>query len=94
MLFALCDYYHMYNENEPMSNIVAAGDWIRHAHISCADKARSYPALNDGFDYGAFFTALRKIGYDDRLSLECFDMNIDAGIAQSMPLFRHYLEKT
>lgn len=92
MLFALCDYYHMYHENEPMSNIVAAGSWIRHAHISCADEARSYPALNDGFDYSGFFAALREIGYDDRLSLECFDMNIDAGIRQSMPLFRHFLQ--
>lgn len=92
MLFALCDYYHMYYENEPMSDIVAAGGWIRHAHISCADEARSYPALDDGFDYGGFFSALRAIGYDDRLSLECFDMNIDAGIRRSMPLFRRFLQ--
>lgn len=93
MLFALCDYYHMYNEGEPMANIVRAGGWIRHAHISCADEARSYPKLGDGFDYGSFFAALRKIGYDDRLSLECFDMNIDAGIAASMPLFEKYLKR-
>lgn len=92
MLFALCDYYHMYNENEPMSNIVAAGDWIRHAHISCADGARSYPAPGDGFDYGGFISALRAIGYDDRLSLECFDMNINEGITRSMPLLRRLLQ--
>lgn len=93
-LFALCDYYHMYNEHEPMSNIVQAGGWIRHAHISCADEARSYPALGDGFDYGPFFAALQAIGYDDRLSLECFDMNIDAGISRSMPLFEKYLKRS
>lgn len=91
MLFALCDYYHMYYENEPMQNIVDAGNWIRHAHISCADEARSYPALDDGFDYEPFFRALREIGYDDRLSLECFDMNIKAGIERSKPLFQKYL---
>ena len=91
MLFALCDYYHMYYENEPMSDIVQAGSWIRHAHISCADEARSYPALDDGFEYAPFFGALRKIGYDGRLSLECFDMNIDKGITQSMPVFKKFL---
>lgn len=93
MLFALCDYYHMYNEGEPMDNIVRAGGWIRHAHISCADEARSYPTLGDGFDYASFFAALAAIGYDDRLSLECFDMNIDAGIAASLPLFEKYLKR-
>ena len=91
MLFALCDYYHMYYENEPMSDIIQAGSWIRHAHISCADEARSYPALEDGFDYAPFFEALHKIGYDDRLSLDCFDMNIDGGITQSMPVFKKFL---
>ena len=90
-LFVLCDLYHMYYENEPMSNIVDAGGWIRHAHISAVDEARGYPALGDGFDYGPFFSALKSIGYDDRITLECFDMNIDAGIKKSLPLFRKYL---
>ena len=57
----------------------------------CADEARSYPALDDGFEYAPFFGALRKIGYDGRLSLECFDMNIDKGITQSMPVFKKFL---
>lgn len=90
-LFVLCDLYHMYYENEPMTNILDAGKWIRHAHISAIDEARGYPSIGDGFDYRPFFSALKTIGYDDRITLECFDMNIDAGIAKSKPLFEKYL---
>lgn len=89
-LFALCDLYHMYYENEPMENIVKAGSWIRHAHISGIDEGRRYPTLDDGYDYGPFFDALKRAGYDDRLTMECFDMNIDAGIRDSMPLLKKY----
>lgn len=90
MLFALCDNYHMFYENEPMSNIVQAGSWIRHAHVSAVDPGRSYPTLADGHDYGPYFEALKQIGYDDTLSLEAFDMNIEAGLPESMKFLRTY----
>lgn len=90
MLFALCDNYHMFYEREPMSNIVEAGKWIRHAHISGVDAGRSYPKLDDGHDYGPYLDALCQIGYDDTLSLECFDMNIAAGLPESMKLLKNY----
>lgn len=88
MLFALCDNYHMFHEKEPMSNIVQAGSWIRHAHISAVNPERSYPTLDDGFDYNPYFDALAQIGYDDTLSLETFDMNIEEGLPKSMKLLR------
>lgn len=90
MLFALCDNYHMFFENEPMSHILEAGSWIRHAHVSGVDAERSYPKLGDGHDYGPYFAALKQIGYDDTLSLECFDMNIEAGLPESLKLLKTY----
>ncbi len=89
-LFALCDFYHMYFENEPAEDIIKAGSWIKHAHISAVDEGRSYPALNDGFEYGPFFEALKKIGYNDRMSLESFGSDVDKGSAASMELLRSY----
>lgn len=90
MLFALCDNYHMFHEQEPMSNILEAGSWIRHAHVSAVNAERSYPTLDDGFDYAPYFNALKQIGYDDTLSLETFDMNIDECLPVSMKLLRKY----
>lgn len=90
LLFALCDNWHMFFENEPMSNIVEAGSWIRHAHVSAVDPERSYPKLNDGFDYAPYFNALKQIGYDDTLSLEPFDMRIETELHESMKLLRSF----
>ena len=89
-LFALCDFYHMYMEGEPMEDIVKAGEWIRHAHISAVDAGRSYPAPDDGFDYSPFFDALKAIGYTGRLSLESFGRDVDAGTKASLPLLEMY----
>jgi len=89
-VFALCDLFHMVHENEPMTNIVEAGSWIRHAHISSVEADRKYPVLEDGYDYKPFFNALKAIGYQGRLSLECFDPNIDEGLVNSRKLLDAY----
>ena len=86
-LFAISDNYHMYHENETMADLIAAGDWIKHAHISGVTAERLYPSLEDGFDYQPYFDALKAIGYDQRLSLECFDPAIDEGLVSSQRLF-------
>jgi sugar phosphate isomerase/epimerase len=66
---ALADLYHVWQENEPMQNIVDAAEWLAHVHIAEPVK-RSYPG-NDDFDFTDFFTALQKAGYDGRISCEC-----------------------
>lgn len=86
----LCDLFHMYHENEPMSDIVEAGKWIRHAHISNIDDNRMYPTIDDTYDYSQFFLALKSIGYHNRLSLECFDSNIAEGLVNSRKLLELY----
>ena len=78
---ALADLYHIWQENEPLQNIVDASDWLAHVHIAEPVK-RSYPG-NDDFDFTDFFAALQKTGYDGRISCECrFDnFHIDAETA-------------
>lgn len=66
----LADFYHMVEDNEPVSNIVEAGGRIRHTHL--ADLGRLAPGFAEKgeADFVSFFGALRKIGYDARCSFE------------------------
>jgi sugar phosphate isomerase/epimerase len=62
------DYYHLHSDDEPLGDVEAAGDLVAHAHT--ADAGRRPPGT-EGTDQLAFLQALRTIGYDDRLSMEC-----------------------
>ncbi len=69
---AMADLYHMGVQGETMEAIRDGGrEWIRHAHIA-RTEGRAYPAAGDASDayYKEFFTALREIGYDGRVSVE------------------------
>ena len=63
----LADCFHMGMEGESYESIVAAGDVLGHIHV--ADKGRRYPD-EFGYDIDGFFTALRRAGYDGRVSIE------------------------
>lgn len=75
----LVDSYHYGLENETDDAVVALGDTLRHVHIAEVEKriepgGHGTPAGSPGspsFDFDSFFCTLRKIGYDERVSLEC-----------------------
>ena len=83
----LADYYHMRMEDEPMSNVIEAGDMLRHTHIA-AKKGRKFPAAGDGEDYAAFAEALRGIGYSGRVSVEGATDDIEKDAAAAIELLR------
>jgi sugar phosphate isomerase/epimerase len=64
----LADSYHMAQEQEPPENLLAAGDLLRHVHVS--DSDRGAPS-EGGFGYAGLFVHLRQVGYDGRISVEC-----------------------
>ena len=78
----LADLYHVWQENEPMQNIIDGAEWLAHVHIAEPVK-RSYPG-NDDFDFTDFFTALKDAGYDGRISCECgfddFDRDVETAL--------------
>ena len=86
---ALADLYHVYQEREPMQNIIDAAEWLAHVHIAEPVK-RSYPG-NDDFDFTDFFTALRKAGYDGRVSCECKFDNFDTNIETALKTMKAYV---
>ena len=65
----LADMYHILAENEPAGEIELYGDLIVHVHTA-AFEGRACPRLQDNELLEPFFTALRKIGYNKRMSVE------------------------
>ena len=64
----LCDIYHMLMENEPASEIIKYGKYIKHCHI--AEKvSRTAPGTN-GEDFIPYFRALKRIKYKGCVSIE------------------------
>jgi sugar phosphate isomerase/epimerase len=63
------DLFHMNIEEDDLpAAIRAAGPWIAHVHVD--DSNRLQPGTGH-LDFGAVFDALRDIGYDGWLALEC-----------------------
>ena len=66
----LVDLYHFDLEGEARSSLLDYGPALAHAHIASAKNHRRPPLPGDGEDYGEFFSTLRKLGYQGRVSLE------------------------
>jgi sugar phosphate isomerase/epimerase len=63
------DFFHMLREDEAADSIREAGSLIRHVHI--AEKRERTPPGHAGDDFRPYFQALRDVGYDGLVSIEC-----------------------
>jgi D-psicose/D-tagatose/L-ribulose 3-epimerase len=63
------DYYQLAMEKEDPRIIIQAKNYVRHVHTA-NPKGRVFPLKWDEYNYGPFYTALRKIGYDKEISIE------------------------
>lgn len=65
----LVDSWHLWLEEEPLTNLAAAMPWIKHVHL--ADKeGRVAPGQSGKADYVPFFRVLKQGQYDGRISVE------------------------
>jgi len=64
----LVDLFHMLRNGESPDDILRVGP-IHHTHIA-ENKDRAAPGVN-GEDFRPFLRALKKTGYNDRLTIEC-----------------------
>ena len=64
----LCDIYHMMREDEPASEIVKYGEYLKHCHIA-ERETRSAPGTK-GDDFKPYFEALKQIKYTGCISIE------------------------
>lgn len=84
----LVDYYHMSVEGEPAENVAREGAaFLRHVHFA-NPNGRIYPKDPSESDYGAFFEALGRAGYDGRISCEAFSGDFAADAEAALRFFR------
>ena len=79
----LADYYHMQQNGESASELLSLP--VKPIHLHLASRDRKLPRPDDGTDYRALFDALKAIGYDGRISLECrveqpYEQNLRASV--------------
>jgi sugar phosphate isomerase/epimerase len=85
----LVDSYHLWLEDEPIENLIAALPWIRHVHV--ADKQGRVPPGQSGkADYRPLFAALKQAGYDRTISVEASGFSNILGLG---PRVLEYLRK-
>jgi sugar phosphate isomerase/epimerase len=87
----LADIYHLMVEEESLEVIEDCGALIAHVHV--ADSERLPPGQGD-FDFKPFFTTLRKIGYDQRISIKCDWRDFGSQAAPALAYIKEQWEAT
>lgn len=64
----LADFYHMDEEQEPLSHLTRYAEWIKHIHV--ADTGRGAPGSGQ-YPYAEFAEQLRQMDYKGMVSIEC-----------------------
>jgi D-psicose/D-tagatose/L-ribulose 3-epimerase len=89
----IVDFYHLTFENEDPAVILDAGDMI--VHLQIADpRERTFP-IDDANEprYAAFFTNLRKIGYQGRISVEANSKDVEKDGRASLAFLKRMAAK-
>ncbi|MHB9029519.1 MAG: sugar phosphate isomerase/epimerase family protein [Candidatus Latescibacterota bacterium] len=65
------DFWHMsWEETNDLGALLSAGNYLHHMHIA-SRKNRKMPGEDEGDNYVEGFRALKMLGYQDYVSLEC-----------------------
>jgi sugar phosphate isomerase/epimerase len=90
----IVDFYHLRFENEDPAIVLEARDMI--AHLQIADpRERTFPKTDEANEaqYAAFFTNLRKIGYQGRISVEANSSDLDKDAPASLAFLKKMAAK-
>jgi sugar phosphate isomerase/epimerase len=83
----LADFYHMFADDEPLSNITDSGQYIRHTHLADTGRITAGTATPEA-DFHGFFKALKDSGYAARADARCsFEGRIESITEQAKPMF-------
>jgi sugar phosphate isomerase/epimerase len=86
-VFALADFFHVFMNGEGLEAIENAGKMLQHVHIARGNEDRCHPTEADLEDCKKWSAALRKCGYDDRLTLESrFVPDFETAVIQTRPV--------
>lgn len=84
------DYYHLAMEREDPDMILKAKDYVRHVHTA-NPQGRVFPLKWEEYNYGPFYEALRKIGYDKEISIEASTRDFQHDAPEAIALIRRAL---
>ncbi len=82
----LADTYHMACNDEDPETLVPWGSLLTHVHVA-EKQDRAAPGTN-GEDFRPYFSALRRAGYDQRISIECRWRNFVAEVAPAIAVLK------
>jgi D-psicose/D-tagatose/L-ribulose 3-epimerase len=85
----MIDFYHLASEREDPDIIIRARAHLRHIHMA-NPNGRVFPLAWDEYDYERFFANLRRIGYDQRISVEASTQDLAAEAPRSIALLRRH----
>jgi sugar phosphate isomerase/epimerase len=83
----MADFYHMDEEQEPLSELRTYADWI--VHVQVADSGRVNPGAGI-YDYESFINFLNEGGYNGTVSVECMVAIPQAEMRRSLKFLRRY----
>jgi sugar phosphate isomerase/epimerase len=88
----MIDFYHLATEGEAPDIVIRAKDRLVHLHMA-NPQGRVYPLAWDEYDYAPFFSALRTIGYDKRISVEASTKDQPRDAPLAIALLRRAFER-
>ncbi len=88
-VFGLADFFHMYKNGETLEAIEKAGNMLRHVHIARPNDDRAQPTLAEKNVCLKWSSALKKCGYNDRITLESrFVPDFEHAIVEALPALK------
>ena len=88
----MIDFFHLAREHEDPSIVLRAAPHLRHLHMA-NPEGRVFPLTPEEFDYEPFFANLRKIGYDQRISIEASTTDLQRDGPRAIALVRRALSR-
>lgn len=85
----LADVYHMLMDGEGPESIEKYGHLIQHTHIAEKEE-RAAPGTHNE-DFTAYFTALKNVGYQGLMSIECRWEDLETQAASALEAMRDQL---
>lgn len=88
-VFCLADFFHMYKNGEDLTAIEESNGLLRHVHIARPNDDRAQPTLEEKDVCLAWASALKKCGYNERLTLESrFVPDFESAIKVALPALK------
>ncbi len=83
----LVDFFHVFKSGETLDAVESSNGMLRHAHLARANADRRIPTIEDIDSCKPWAEALKKCGYDLRISLEgAFHPDVPTAIKNVKPI--------